>query len=214
MNIYEKIFAVQQALVAPKDQFNNFGKYTYRSCEGILEALKPHLNDNKLLVFLSDTVKEIGGRVYVEATATAIDAVTGDKVQVTASAREEETKKGMDASQVTGASSSYARKYALNGLFAIDDGKDSDATNTGDKTASTAKEYKNTTQPKENAQKPQKTPKEAPDGYYYCENCGDVIKEIKTSNGTISQREAAVRTLNKYGRQLCLKCSKNEVQTG
>lgn len=217
MNIYEKLFKVQQSLVAPKDQFNNFGKYTYRSCEGILEALKPHLSENKLLVILSDEVKEIGSRVYVEATATAIDAETGEKVKVTASAREEESKKGMDSSQVTGASSSYARKYALNGLFAIDDNKDSDATNNGDKSVAAAKEYKNTAPQKESAQKPAEAarePKQAPDGYYYCEKCGDIIKEIKQKDGTvITQSEAAKRTLSKYGKQLCLNCAKNEKPT-
>ena len=198
--IYEKIFNVQQSLVAPKDQFNSFGKYKYRSCEGILEALKPILQANKLIVLLSDEVKEIGNRVYVVATAQAIDAETGEMVQTTASAREEDSKKGMDASQVTGASSSYARKYALNGLFAIDDNKDSDSTNNGDKPAKEAKT--------------EKQPTEAPDGYFYCEKCGEVIREIKIKDGTfISQREAAALSIGKYGRQLCLKCAKDESKT-
>ena len=142
MSILTKLLAVQQALKAPKDQFNGFGKYSYRSCEGVLEALKPHLQENKMTVILSDTIKEIGGRVYVEATATATDVETGEGISVTAYAREEEVKKGMDASQVTGASSSYARKYALNGLFAIDDNKDSDVTNNGDNSPQTSDKAK------------------------------------------------------------------------
>lgn len=132
MTIYEKLLAVQTELKAPKGQFNDFGKYKYRSCEDILEAAKPILAKHKALVYLTDAVKLIGQRYYIEATANFIDVESGEKLIVTASAREEESKKGMDGSQVTGASSSYARKYALNGLFDIDDTKDSDATNTGD----------------------------------------------------------------------------------
>ncbi|EOY7299403.1 TPA: ERF family protein, partial [Clostridioides difficile] len=110
-------------------QFNSFGKYNYRSCEDILEGLKPILKEEKALVILDDNIVQIGNRFYVEATATLIDAETGEKVSTKALAREDETKKGMDLAQVTGSVSSYARKYALNGLFCIDDTKDSDATN-------------------------------------------------------------------------------------
>lgn len=124
-----KLAEVQLKLKAPKGQMNNFGKYKYRSAEDILEALKPLLN-GEAIVTLSDEMVLIGDRYYVKATAT----FEGDDVKtVTAFAREEETKKGMDGSQITGASSSYARKYALNGLFLIDDTKDSDFTNTHDK---------------------------------------------------------------------------------
>ncbi|HBF2760043.1 TPA: ERF family protein, partial [Clostridioides difficile] len=112
-----------------KSQFNSFGKYNYRSCEDILEGLKPILKEEKALVILDDNIVQIGNRFYVEATATLIDAETGEKVSTKALAREDETKKGMDLAQVTGSVSSYARKYALNGLFCIDDTKDSDATN-------------------------------------------------------------------------------------
>lgn len=126
--IHEKLIAVQKALKAPKNQKNTFGGYNYRSCEDILEAVKPLLVKEDLLLTLSDTMVEVGGRVYVKATATV---ETGEEeITVTAFAREEEEKKGMDASQITGAASSYARKYALNGLFCIDDTKDSDFTNT------------------------------------------------------------------------------------
>jgi len=124
-----KLAEVQLKLKAPKGQMNNFGKYKYRSAEDILEALKPLLN-GEAIVTLSDEMVLIGDRYYVKATAT----FEGEDVKtVTAFAREEETKKGMDGSQITGASSSYARKYALNGLFLIDDTKDSDFTNTHDK---------------------------------------------------------------------------------
>lgn len=132
MNVYEKLANVQAALKAPKGQYNSFGKYKYRSCEDIVESVKPLLKQNGLLLTMSDEIRNIDGRFYVSATATIIDIKDGTSVMATAYAREEETKKGMDGSQVTGASSSYARKYALNGLFAIDDNKDSDATNTGD----------------------------------------------------------------------------------
>lgn len=128
MTVNESLGRVQAELRAPKDQFNKFGGYSYRSCESILEAVKPLLKDEGLTLTMSDSIGEVGGRVYVTATATVADK-DGCSVSVTASAREAETKKGMDAAQITGAASSYARKYALNGLFAIDDAKDADATN-------------------------------------------------------------------------------------
>ena len=133
MNIYEKLLAVQTELKAPKGQYNAFGKYKYRSCEDIQEAVKPLLGKHKASIFIFDTLELIGDRYYVKATVNFVDCEKPEvpPIQVTAYAREEESKKGMDGSQVTGASSSYARKYALNGLFAIDDTKDSDATNTG-----------------------------------------------------------------------------------
>ena len=129
MNVYEKLLLVQSKLKAPKGQYNNFGRYSYRSCEDILEALKPLLVEAKAIVNVSDEVKLIGDRYYVEATAMFLDVETGDSVVARALAREDETKKGMDLAQVTGSVSSYARKYALNGLFAIDDNKDPDSTN-------------------------------------------------------------------------------------
>ena len=129
MNVYEKLLLVQSKLKAPKGQYNNFGRYSYRSCEDILEALKPLLVEAKAIVNVSDEVKLIGDRYYVEATAMFLDVETGDSIVARALAREDETKKGMDLAQVTGSVSSYARKYALNGLFAIDDNKDPDSTN-------------------------------------------------------------------------------------
>ena len=132
-----KLQLIQKELKAPKNQRNNFGNYNYRSAEDILEAVKPLLAKHECTMYISDTIEEIGGRVYVKATVTFRQPVSNTEdsssIVVTAYAREEETKKGMDGSQITGASSSYARKYALNGLFLIDDTKDSDATNTHDK---------------------------------------------------------------------------------
>ena len=131
MNIYEKLLNIQNELKAPKNQKNNFGNYNYRSCEDILEAVKPLLAKNKLILTISDEIEQIGDRYYVRAIAslTDIEKVEENKIQTIQSeayAREDENKKGMDLSQVTGASSSYARKYALNGLFCIDDTKDAD----------------------------------------------------------------------------------------
>jgi hypothetical protein len=120
---------IQQELKAPKGQYNDFGKYAYRSCEDILEAVKPLLKKEKVVLTISDELQYIGNRYYIKATATLIDTESEATISNSAYAREEETKKGMDGSQITGASSSYARKYALNGLFGIDDNKDSDTTN-------------------------------------------------------------------------------------
>ena len=130
--IYAKLSQIQQELKAPKKQFNKFGGYNYRNCEDILEAVKPIAAKYETVVLISDELVNIGERYYVKATARLVDVNDGTEIANTAFAREEESKKGMDGSQVTGASSSYARKYALNGLFAIDDTKDSDYTNTGD----------------------------------------------------------------------------------
>lgn len=127
MNIYEKLMKVQQELKAPKGQYNSFGKYKYRSCEDILEAVKPLLEKNKLTLTLTDTIVPASEtRFYVKATAKVIDIESGETIENTAFAREEAEKKGMDGSQITGTASSYARKYALNGLFLIDDTKDAD----------------------------------------------------------------------------------------
>lgn len=125
--ICSKLNAIQVSLIAPKGQFNSFGKYKYRNCEDILNALKPHLKKQKCVVLLSDKPKMIGERYYIEATASIIDCENGQTISVNALARESSDKKGMDDSQLTGSTSSYARKYALNGLFAIDDTKDADS---------------------------------------------------------------------------------------
>lgn len=148
MNINEKLLAIQSELKAPKGQYNSFGKYKYRSAEDILEAVKPICVKYKALVILTDTTKVVGTektttkviakdgtitetcmeslRTYINAMAQFIDTETGDTLVVNAEAREPQSKTGMDASQITGTASSYARKYALNGLFCIDDTKDAD----------------------------------------------------------------------------------------
>ena len=133
MSVYKKLIEVQTKLKAPKNQYNSFGKYSYRNCEDILEALKPILHEVGATIIISDEVVSVNERYYVKATVKFIDIETGEVVEASANAREEDNKKGMDSSQLTGSTSSYARKYALNGLFAIDDTKDSDFTNTHDK---------------------------------------------------------------------------------
>ena len=133
MSVYKKLIEVQTKLKAPKSQYNSFGKYSYRNCEDILEALKPILKEVGATIIISDEVVSVNERYYVKATVKFIDTETGEAVEASANAREEDNKKGMDSSQLTGSTSSYARKYALNGLFAIDDTKDSDFTNTHDK---------------------------------------------------------------------------------
>ena len=133
MNIYEKLTEVQNELKAPKSKYNSFGKYNYRSCEDILEAVKPILKAKRLAMTVKDDVFNIGDRFYIMATVTVFDCESEEKVTTTAYAREDTDKKGMDGSQITGSSSSYARKYALNGMFAIDDTKDADSWNTHDK---------------------------------------------------------------------------------
>lgn len=153
---------IQTSLKAPKGQFNSFGKYAYRSCEDILEAVKPLLAENKATLTLSDDVIAVADRIYIKATATL--SVGEESRSVTAYAREEDAKKGMDASQVTGAASSYARKYALNGLFAIDDTRDSDATNDG-------KGYG-----KAKADEPKE---------YKCCDCGRAYEPFTAKNGTV-----------------------------
>lgn len=124
--IYASLMAVQAELKAPKNQHNSFGKYDYRSAEDIIEAVKPLLKENGLFLNMTDEVVLVGDRYYIKATVSVTDIVTGESVQTSALAREAAQKKGMDESQVTGTASSYARKYALNGLFAIDDNRDPD----------------------------------------------------------------------------------------
>jgi hypothetical protein len=124
--VYKKLAAVQVALKAPKGQRNNFGKYNYRSCEDILEAAKPLCVENGLVLIAFDDIVNIGDRYYVKAIVKVLDIETGKSLESQAFAREDNNKKGMDVAQITGASSSYARKYALNALFSLDDTKDAD----------------------------------------------------------------------------------------
>lgn len=132
-SILTKLNKIQSELKAPKGQWNKFGSYNYRSCEDILEAAKPHLDKNNCSLIVKDEIEHISDRFYVKATATIYCTETGENIETSAFAREPLAKKGMDEAQITGATSSYARKYALNGLLAIDDTRDSDATNTHEK---------------------------------------------------------------------------------
>lgn len=126
MTIYEKLSKIQQELKAPKNLRNTFGGYNYRNAEGIQEAFKPFEGKYNVTLYLSDKVLQVGDRYYIEATATVRDCESTESVSVTAYAREAQERKGMDDSQITGSSSSYARKYALNGLLLLDDTKDAD----------------------------------------------------------------------------------------
>lgn len=165
----KELIAIQSELKAPKSQFNKFGGYKYRKAEDILEAVKPLLAKQKCTLIITDDVVLIGNRIYVKATAT-IKNEKGECETTTGWAREEETKKGMDGSQITGASSSYARKYALNGLFAIDDNADSDTTNDGQHQA--AQLQAQTQQPAtQQPATPQYHPNDLNEGLAYLSRC-------------------------------------------
>ena len=125
-SIYDKLSAIQTAIKAPKSLYNSFGKYSYRNAEGILEALKPYLSENGLACTVGDELEAVGERVFIKATVTLIDLSGNGLVSVSAYAELDATHKGMTADQRTGCASSYARKYALNGMFLLDDTKDAD----------------------------------------------------------------------------------------
>lgn len=165
----KELIAIQSELKAPKSQFNKFGGYKYRKAEDILEAVKPLLAKQKCTLIITDDVVLIGNRIYVKATAT-IKNEKGECETTNGWAREEEIKKGMDGSQITGASSSYARKYALNGLFAIDDNADSDTTNDGQHQA--AQQQTQTLQPTtQQTASPQYHPNDLNEGLAYLSRC-------------------------------------------
>jgi len=154
MNKWEKLLIVQQNLKSPKSQYNSFGKYYYRSCEDILEGLKPCLKEVNACVTVDDEIVQIGDHYYIKAQAMFIDCDTGELVCNTAYAREDETKSGMSAAQITGATSSYARKYALNGLFMIDDNKDADTEEQANETKARSSKSKPSEQKTEQKSKP------------------------------------------------------------
>lgn len=176
MNLREKLGAVQKILKAPKNQYNSFGKYAYRSCEDILEAAKPLCVEHGMTLNITDHVEEVGGRIYVKSIATVLDNESTDCINAIGWAREPADKKGMDDSQITGAASSYARKYALNGLFCIDDTKDADATNTHDKGTKTATAVK---------EKAQAAGIGEPAKEYKCEECGKPYTDVKGKDGKV-----------------------------
>ena len=185
LNIYGKLAAIQKELKAPKSQYNSFAKYNYRSCEDILEAVKPLCIKNNATLILNDTVREISGRFYVVATATLADQESDGVVEADAYAREPQDKKGMDDSQITGMASSYARKYALNGLFCIDDTKDAD-----------------TDEVKRQDQKPVKK------GDVICESGGIPIKGVTCQGIRYSPDDIAEKSIDRYGKRLCWGCMK------
>jgi len=196
--VTEKLMKVQQELKAPKNRKNDFGGYKYRSCSDILEEVKPLLKKEGLTLTISDVVIPIGDRYYIKATATLYEnEENGTQISTCAFAREEETKKGMDAAQITGSASSYARKYALNGLFCIDDTDDPDATNDHGKT--------------EEAQAPKKAakPKPAPQKTELkCEACGKTITSWTSKTGNVfSPEEIADLAKTKTGKCLCIECA-------
>ena len=193
MNLREKLTSIQTSLKATKGQFNSFGKYHYRSCEDILEALKSHLASTKTAIVINDDIIAVGTRIYVKATVTLLDDESEETITATASARESEEKKGMDSSQLTGATSSYARKYALNGLFCIDDNKDADSSDNS----------KDDKKPKEQKQEQKE---------YKCEKCGKNFEEWTDTKGkTWSAGQVANFSKNKNnGVTLCYDCSKSK----
>jgi len=206
-NIFSKLSKVQADLNAPKSRHNTFGRYDYRSCEDILQAVKPLLASNGLVLILNDDITERTGRFYVRATATVYNMETGETLQATAYARESEIKSGMDAAQITGAASSYARKYALNGLFNIDDTKDADTDEFTQESQAKAKKAttsrKKTEQPAVSSNVPDGLPEEiATESAPICEDCGEVIKP--TEKYTVAQIVAS--TKKSFGVVCCMKC--------
>lgn len=195
-HIYGKLMMIQQELKAPKGQYNSFAKYNYRSCEDILEAVKPLCIKNNATLLLNDVVQEVSGRFYVVATATLVDTESGDSVSANAYAREPQDKKGMDDSQITGMASSYARKYALNGLFCIDDTKDADTD-----------EVKRQEDAPKKREKKQENNQEAP---VLCECCGLPIKAVKCGDRVYPTNEIVENAVKKYGKQLCWGCMRAE----
>lgn len=171
--IIKQLSEIQSELKAPKSQYNAFGKYNYRNCEDILEALKPILRQRGMAVTITDTVKQIGERYYIEATATLHSGE--ESINSVALAREDAAQKGKDASQITGSASSYARKYALNGLFAIDDTKDSDGADNTQLSPDPP-----VVNPPAGIDKTSKI---------FCTSCGKEIKALKNKEGQLIQPE-------------------------
>ena len=178
----KKLAEIQKTLKAPKTQFNKFGNYYYRSCEDILEAVKPLLGDHSLI--LTDDIMLIGDRYYVKATVKLFDGDGKFVIENSAFAREQEQKKGQDASQITGSASSYARKYALNGMFLIDDTKDADATNTHG-----ADDKKANPQPNPTAKQPQQTPTSKPNSQFGNNDKFAFLNQMKEMKEKLGEEE-------------------------
>lgn len=186
MTIREKLSEIQHELKAPKGRYNSFGKYSYRSCEDILEALKPILYKTKCTVTLNDSVVQIGDRYYICAKATLFDCESNEQLSNDSFAREDSSRSGMSDSQITGTASSYARKYALNGLFCIDDTKDPDTNEYAER--GKQQQFKHVE--------------------YRCENCGASIEDYFDGKDTVPAAALAKRSKEKFGRVLCIKCGK------
>ena len=186
MNIYKKLYNVQQSLKAPKDLHNSFANYNYRTTEAILEAAKPLLKENNLIILLDDEVETKGEYNYIRATAKIVDIETGEHIETSALAREDRDRKKFDAPQISGSCSSYARKYALSGLLAIDNTKDSDVTNT------------------QQDEEEHKTPKEDKPTF-----AGPASEKVNVKNiwtkGTTNQEEDKVISFNKSSQDLITK---------
>lgn len=180
-NFMKRVSLIQSELKAPKSQFNKFGGYNYRSCEDILEAAKPLCAKNGIVLTITDGIVQIGDRYYVQATATLHDTESDISLFNIAYAREAAEKKGMDESQITGTASSYARKYALNGLFCIDDTKDADT-----------EEYR---------AQAEKKPADL-----ICQQCGKKISPATIGNATYTPAIIAKQAQKKYGKNLCYDC--------
>lgn len=195
-NFYKRVAKVQNEIKAPKNQLNKFGGYKYRSCEDILEAAKPVCAENGMFLTVSDELVLIGDRYYIKAAAMLHDSESDMYIVNNAFAREAADKKGMDDSQITGTASSYARKYALNGLFCIDDTKDAD-------TDEYAKQNKRETIEEVKAR--------FDAAKLTCDNCGNVIVGYKGRGGKdVTPEQHIEATKKRFGKVLCLECAKAE----
>lgn len=193
MSLYEKLLRIQQTVRATKSEYNDFGKYPYRSAEGIIEAIKPILADTHTFILLSDDVCIFGDRVYVKATATLHDCESAETISTSAFAREAREKKGMDEAQITGSASSYARKYALSGLLLLDDNKDADSN-----------EYTKQTQEKGDSEaKKGKEEKPKTIKKLICTDCHNPIVDVQG----VKAEKIAEKTTEKYEVPLCVACA-------
>ncbi len=193
--VYAKLAAIQAELKAPKNQYNSFGKYNYRSCEDILEAVKPLAKAQGCAVLVSDEAVAIDGWHYIKAVAELIDVDAGESANAVAFAREPESKKGMDTSQITGTASSYARKYALSGLFALDDTKDADTQDNRPSQPAPAK--------------PAANKSDGGKRVYRCADCGKPFEEVTDQQGNVwsPQRQyAAAAKASADGKARCKVC--------
>lgn len=200
MELNAKLLTIQQKVKSTKDKKNTFGNYTYRSAEGIIEDIKPILGETKTFITLSDNIDEVAGRIYVVARATLHDAESDKEITVQAYAREAESKKGMDEAQITGAASSYARKYALSGLLLLDDNKDADSDEYTKQT-----QEKGNSAPKKTTSAPKATPAPKAQQTFriVCADCGNEITDYQGQPAA----KIAQATANKYGKPICMNCS-------